>query len=133
VEDKPLEFWDKDEWMTIVAPWSDSVKRAIGSNLRVLQHGEKPASHCKTLRDFPIALLELWHPSGARVVCTTEYASLSNYIHVLDAFVKDSKEGKKMRPGVKDRIERRARDLKQRMDDLKKFNRQMSMVRSKAH
>jgi len=79
------------------------------------------------------SLLELWHPSGARVVCTTEYASLSNYIHVLDAFVKDSKEGKKIRPRVKDRIERRARDLKQRMDDLKKFNRQMSMVRSKAH
>ena len=52
---------------------------------------------------------------------------------MLDAFVKDSKEGKKMRPSVKDRIERRARDLKQRMDDLKKLNQQMSVVRSKAH
>lgn len=119
-EDRPLEFWDKEDWQAIVTAWPLAVKKAIGASLRVLQHGEKPDSHCKTLQDFPIPLLELWHRSGQRVICTTEYANLTGRIHVLDAFEKDSREGKKMRQSDKDRIERRAKELKQRMEALKK-------------
>jgi hypothetical protein len=132
-EDRPLDFWDLDEWQTIVTPWPDSVKKAIGGNLRVLQHGEMPASHCKTLQGFPIPLLELWHRSGQRVICTTEFASLTNRIHVLDAFMKDSRERRRMRQSDKARIERRARDLKQRMEALKKSVEQTEMVRRKVH
>jgi hypothetical protein len=119
LEDRTLEFWDDDEWNVIVSAWPKAVKRGIGGNLRVLQHGEKPASHCKTLAGFPIRLLELWHRDGQRVICTTEYASLTNHIHVLDAFMKDSAERRKMRQSDSDRIERRARALKKRMEALK--------------
>ena len=131
--DRPLEFWDLTEWQAIVTPWPDPVKKAIGANLRVLQHGEMPASHCKTLQKFPIPLLELWHPSGPRVICTAEYAGLTGHLHVLDAFEKDSKDGKKMRPSDRDRIERRAKELKKRMDALKKLSEQTHAVRKKLH
>jgi len=131
VGDRPLEFWDKDEWMAIVTPWPVSVKKMIGANLRVLQHGERPSSHCKTLNDFPLPLLELWHRSGQRVICTTEYAELTGHIHVIDAFEKDSREGRKMRTTDKKRIMDRANALKRRMEDL---NRSMKRTRaSKLH
>ena len=133
MEDRPLDFWDIDEWRAIVAQWPETAKKSIGSNLRVLQHGEKPASHCKTLQDFPIALLELWHACGARVICTTDYASLTNNIHVLDAFMKDSQAGKKMRQADRERIERRATDLKKRMVELKKSTDKTKVLRSRPH
>jgi hypothetical protein len=128
VEDRPLEFWDLEEWQQIVTSWPEPVKKAIGGNLRVLQHGEKPASHCKTLQDFAIPLLELWHRSGQRVICTTEYGSLTSRIHVLDAFIKDSGEGKKMRKSDQERIERRAKQLQARMEELKKAMEQTQKV-----
>lgn len=133
MEDRPLEFWDLEEWREIVASWPESVKKAIGGNLRVLQHGEKPASHCKTLQDFAIPLLQLWHPSGQRVICTTEYASLTGNIHVLDAFMKDSREGGKMRKGDRDRIERRAKQLQGRMEELKRAMEQTQRLGRKVH
>jgi phage-related protein len=119
LDDRPLEFWDLDEWRETVTPWPEAVKKAIGGNLRILQHGEMPASHCKTLQGFSIPLLELWHRSGQRVVCTVAYTDLVGLVHVLDAFMKDSKEGKKMRKSDAERIEKRAKALKHRMDDLK--------------
>jgi len=133
-EDRPLEFWDRDDWQTIVTVWPPAVRKAIGASLRVLQHGEKPDSHCEALRDFPIPLLELWHRSGQRVICTTEYANLTGRIHVLDAFEKDSGAGKKMRQSDKNRIERRAKELKLRMDALKKpTERSQAAGKTKTH
>lgn len=120
MDDRPLEFWDLDEWRTIVTPWPQAAKDSIGGNLRILQHGDKPASHCKTLQDFPIPLLELWHRGGQRVICTTEYASLIGRVHVLDAFMKDAKDGAKMRPADKDRITGRAKALRNEMNALMK-------------
>ena len=118
--DRPLEFWDKAEWTAIVTSWPATVRKAIGKNLRVLQHGERPSSHCKTLQGFSIALLELWHRSGQRVICTTVYTELTGCIHVLDAFEKDAREGRTMRKADKERITKRAKDLKRRMDELQR-------------
>lgn len=78
-------------------------------------------------------MLELWHRSGQRVICTTEYVNLSGRIHVLDAFMKDSVDKKKMRQTVRKRIERRAKELKIRMDALKRVSDETESVRRKLH
>lgn len=116
-----------------MTPWPKAVKKAIGANLRVLQHGERPASHCKALRDFAVPLLELWHRSGQRVICTTAYSGESGRIHVLDAFVKDSGDGRKMRRTDKERIELRAKELKNRMDEVERTSQKAKNLRDKLH
>lgn len=116
---RELEFWDDDEWKAITAGWPEAVARGFATRLRVVQNGEFPSSCDKPLKGFDIALREMWHRDGQRIVYTTAYASTTNRIYIIDAFEKDSRDGRKMRTSDKTRIEGRIRTLKSQMDQLK--------------
>lgn len=119
MHERNLEFWDEDQWRAITSSWPEAVQRGFAARLRIVQHGGYPPSRDKPLKGFAIPLREMWHRAGQRIVYTLEYVTLTNLIHVLDAFEKDSKKGKKMRAGDKARIEARVRMLKGEMDKLK--------------
>lgn len=118
MELRPLEFWDYDEWTSITKHWPKAVRKGFGRKLRVVQLGEQPQSNAKPLKGFAFSLWELWHRDGQRVIYTTVYVTLTGRIHVLDAFEKDSADGKKMRKTDKMRIEGRVTRLKTEMDRL---------------
>jgi phage-related protein len=118
LSDKDLEFWDDDEWKAFIEGWSDYLRTYVGSRLRTAQQGRRAETGVKPLQDFGIALCEIKHRCGARVVYTTEYAELTGCIYVLDAFMKDSREGKKMRTSDKTRIKARVKQIKEQMKPL---------------
>jgi phage-related protein len=118
VKDRELDFWDEDEWKVIIRAWPKSVRRTFGSRLRVVQKGKQPESGAKPLSDFKISVWELWVRSGQRVIYTTAYAHINDRVYVLDAFEKDSREGRKMRKSDRARIEGRVTRLKEQMDRL---------------
>jgi len=118
LRERELEFWNEDQWEEIVSGWPDAVRRGFASRLRVVQLGGYPPSRDKPLKGFAIPLREMWHRDGQRVVYTTEYAALTNRVHVLDAFEKDSRENSTMRTSDKKRIEARVRVLKAEIDAL---------------
>jgi phage-related protein len=118
LKDRDLEFWDDREWKAFIKEWPEELREYFGTRLRTIQRGGHPASGAKPLSDFDIKLGELKHRDGTRVVYTTEYATLTNCIHVLDAFLKDSREGSKMRSSDRTRIEARVKALKERMKPL---------------
>jgi len=120
LQERPLEFWDQAEFSRIVREWPDTVRRQFGNDLRIVQLGGHPGSNAKPLKGFAIPLWELKHREGQRIVYCTHYATLSGKIFVLDAFEKDSRDGSTMRTSDKDRIERRAKELTDKMDALKK-------------
>jgi phage-related protein len=115
LSDRDLEFWDDDEWTAFIQGWDEGLRTYFGSRLRTAQQGRLAETGVKPLQDFGIALFEIKHRCGARVVYTTEYATLAGCIYVLDAFMKDSREGKKMRTSDKTRIEARVSRIKQQM------------------
>lgn len=119
MQERDLEFWDEDDWKQITSTWPNAVNRGFATRLRVVQNGGQPTSHAKPLKGFAISLWELWHRDGQRVVYTVEYASLTNHIDVLDAFKKNSSEGKKMRTSDTVRITARVTALVRRMAELK--------------
>ena len=118
MKDRELDFWDEDEWKVIIRAWPKSVRRTFGSRLRVVQKGKQPESGAKPLSDFKISVWELWVRSGQRVIYTTAYAHINDRVYVLDAFEKDSREGRKMRKSDRARIEGRVTRLKEQMDRL---------------
>ena len=117
--ERDLDFWDEDEWREIVGHWPAAVQRGFASRLRTVQLGEFPQSRDKPLKGFAIPLREMWHRDGQRVVYTVEYATLNNRVYVIDAFEKDSGDGKEMRTSDKSRIEARAKAYKAEMEALK--------------
>ncbi len=76
-----------------------------------------------SLAGFDVPIRELWHRSGQRVVYCVHYAAVSGRIDVIDAFEKDSREGKTMRKSDKERIERRVAALKREMEELEERQR----------
>ena len=118
MRERELEFWNQDQWEGITSAWPTAVQRGFASRLRVVQLGGFPPSRDKPLKGFAISLREMWHRDGQRVVYTTEYAGLTNRVHVLDAFEKDSRENSTMRISDKKRIEARVKVLKAEMDAL---------------
>jgi phage-related protein len=116
VKDRELDFWDEDQWKAIIKDWPKSVKKTLGSRLRVVQKGKQPESGAKPLSDFKLAVWELWVRSGQRVIYTTAYAQVNDCVYVLDAFEKDSREGRKMRKSDRKRIEGRVTRLKEQID-----------------
>lgn len=118
MKDRELDFWDEAEWKAIIKDWPVSVRKAFGSRLRTVQRGEQPDSGAKPLKDFKITVWELWARSGQRVIYTTAYAQIDDCIYVLDAFEKDSREGKKMRKSDRKRIEGRVKQLTERMEKI---------------
>ncbi len=113
-----MEFWDDNEWQTFLEDWPSELRTYFGSRLRTAQQGRMAESGVKPLQDFGIALFEIKHRSGARVVYTTEYATLAGCIYVLDAFMKDSRDGSKMRTVDKTRIKERVKQIKHQMKPL---------------
>lgn len=118
MKDRELDFWDEDQWKAIIKDWPKSVKKTLGSRLRIVQKGKQPESGAKPLSDFKISVWELWVRSGQRVIYTTAYAEINDCIYVLDAFEKDSRDGSKMRTSDRTRIKGRVARLKERMDKL---------------
>jgi len=118
LSDKDLEFWDDDEWRAFIQDWDHDLRAYFGSRLRTAQQGRLPETGVKPLQDFGIALFEIKHSCGARVVYTTEYATLTRCIYVVDAFMKDSREGKKMRTSDRTRIRARVKRIKEQMKPL---------------
>ena len=95
MKERILEFWNEDEWNAITADWPTAVQRRFAENLRIAQLGGTPESHAKPLKGFKVSLWELWHRDGQRVIYTTELVELRNCVYVVDAFNKDSREGRK--------------------------------------
>ena len=114
----PLDPWDEDEWKAIIASWPKPIRKYMGPRLRTVQNGQQPATGAKPLRNFKISLWELKHRDGQRVIYTTAYTGVSGCIHIVDAFMKDSSEGEKMRKADKVRITKRVTALKKMMDQL---------------
>jgi len=121
--ERRIEFWDEDSWNAITSRWPAAVRRGFATRLRVIQQGGQPHSHAKPLTGFAISLWELWHRDGQRVVYTVEYSLLTGTVYVLDAFAKDSRDGKTMRKSDKARIERRAADYKKKVDRMESEHR----------
>jgi phage-related protein len=118
VKERALAFWNEDEWKAITASWPQAVQRGFAKNLRIAQLGGTPQSHAKPLSGFKISVWELWHRDGQRVIYTTDLAELTNCVHILDAFSKDSRKGKKMRTSDKSRIEGRVKAVRAEIDRL---------------
>lgn len=121
--ERRVNFWDEDEWRKIIVRWPSAVQRGFAKRLRVIQLGGQPTSHAKPLSGFEVPIWELWHRSGQRVVYCVHYASISGCVEVLDAFEKDSGEGRTMRTSDKERIARRVAALKREMEELQKRQR----------
>jgi phage-related protein len=118
VQERNLAFWDEDEWKQITGQWPTAIQRGFATKLRVVQLGGQPAANAKPLRGFNIPLWEIYHRDGQRVIYTTEYCSLTNLVHVIDAFEKDSRKGRKMRTSDKHRITGRVQRLQAEMKPL---------------
>ena len=118
--ERPIHFWDEDEWKEIIAGWPEAVQRGFATRLRVVQQGSQPQSRAKPLSGFDITVWELWHRDGQRVIYTIQFVSVSGRIDVLDAFEKDSSDGRKMRKSDKERIKKRVAAHKQEMEALAK-------------
>jgi hypothetical protein len=118
LQELALDFWDEDQWRAITSRWPGAVNRGFATRLRVIQNGGFPPSCDKPLKGFPIPLREMWHRAGQRVIYTVEYTRLMNRVHIIDAFEKDSREGRAMRTSDKARITARARALKVEMERL---------------
>jgi phage-related protein len=126
VAPRELEFWDDEEWKSLVTTWPKAVRKSFGARLRTVQNGSQPTTGAKPLGGFAISLWELKHRGGQRVVYTVAYTQISNCVHVLDAFGKDAREGSEMRKSDKKRIEGRVAQLKARMERLVAENRAKS-------
>lgn len=124
-QERLLHFWDEREWEKTIAGWPNAVRRGFATRLRVVQQGGQPSSHAKPLSGFDIPVWEMWHRDGQRVIYATHFASVSGKIEVLDAFEKDSRDGKKMRKSDRERIKGRIAALKREMEELEKRQRQM--------
>ena len=125
MQERPLHFWDEEEWKATIAGWPEAVRRGFATRLRVVQQGGQPHSRAKPLSDFDIPVWEMWHRDGQRVIYSVHYVSVSGRVEVLDAFEKDSREGKKMRKSDRKRISARIAALKRDMDELEKRQRQL--------
>jgi phage-related protein len=120
--DRDLEYWDDDGsgFLETVRSWPKAVREAIGADIRRVQRGQEP-KHWRPLTGFPVAAGEVKHKaSGARVVYSVAYVSLSGKVFIADAFLKDAAEGSEMRPPVRRRIEARLRQYRQKYDAIKR-------------
>jgi len=106
--DRELDFWDGDgrAFRETVKGWPDAVKKAIGGDLRRVQRGEEPL-HGKPLKGFAVKAYEVKHRGGARVVYSVAFVEISGRVFIVDAFMKDSRDGNEMRIDDKKRIEDR--------------------------
>lgn len=113
---RELDFWDRDGFNQIVRGWPASVVRKFAQALSQIQGGETPPPKLvRHLKGFNISLSELKHRSGQRVVYTVAFANETDCIHIIDAFMKDSKDGDTMRRRDKERIESRVAQLQLRV------------------